>query len=33
VFDGIAVQQAARFSSPIDVEGTIELLRAALKPG
>jgi AcrR family transcriptional regulator len=32
VFDGIAVQQAARFSSPIDVDGTIELLRSALAP-
>jgi AcrR family transcriptional regulator len=32
VFDGIAVQQAARFSSPVDVDGTIELLRAALAP-
>ena len=32
VFDGIAVQQAARFGSPIDVEGTLELLRSALAP-
>ncbi|HEY0417196.1 MAG TPA: TetR/AcrR family transcriptional regulator [Gaiellaceae bacterium] len=32
VFDGIAVQQAARFGSPIDVSGTIELLRSALAP-
>jgi AcrR family transcriptional regulator len=32
VFDGIAVQQAARFGSPIDVEGTIELLRSAVAP-
>jgi TetR/AcrR family transcriptional regulator, transcriptional repressor of aconitase len=32
VFDGIAVQQAARFGSPIDVDGTLELLRSALAP-
>jgi hypothetical protein len=32
VFDGIAVQQAARFSAPIDVEGTLELLRSAVAP-
>ena len=32
VFDGIAVQQAARFGSPIDVEGTLELLRSAVAP-
>jgi AcrR family transcriptional regulator len=32
VFDGIAVQQAARFGSPIDVDGTIELLRSAIAP-
>ncbi len=32
VFDGIAVQQAARFSSRIDVDATIELLRSALAP-
>jgi TetR/AcrR family transcriptional regulator, transcriptional repressor of aconitase len=32
VFDGIAVQQAARFGSPIDADGTIELLRSALAP-
>jgi len=32
IFDGIAVQQAARFSSPIDVEGTLELLRSAVAP-
>jgi len=32
VFDGLAVQQAARFGIPIDVEGTIELLRSALAP-
>jgi AcrR family transcriptional regulator len=32
VFDGIAVQQGARFGAPIDVEGTIELLRSALAP-
>ena len=32
VFDGLAVQQAARFAAPIDVDGTIELLRSALAP-
>ena len=32
VFDGIAVQQAARFGAPIDVDGTLELLRSALAP-
>jgi AcrR family transcriptional regulator len=32
VFDGIAVQQAARFGSPIDVDGTLELLRSAVRP-
>ena len=32
VFDGIAVQQAARCSSRIDVDGTIELLRSARAP-
>jgi AcrR family transcriptional regulator len=32
VFDGIAVQQAARFGHPIDTAGTIELLRSALAP-
>jgi len=32
VFDGLAVQQAARFGAPIDAEGTIELLRSALAP-
>jgi TetR/AcrR family transcriptional regulator, transcriptional repressor of aconitase len=32
VFDGLAVQQAARFGSPIDVDGTIELLQSALAP-
>jgi AcrR family transcriptional regulator len=32
VFDGIAVQQAAHFSSTIDVEATIELMRSALAP-
>ncbi|MGZ4292468.1 MAG: TetR/AcrR family transcriptional regulator [Gaiellaceae bacterium] len=32
VFDGIALQQAARFGGPIDAEGTIELLRSALAP-
>ncbi|HEY6960790.1 MAG TPA: TetR/AcrR family transcriptional regulator [Gaiellaceae bacterium] len=32
VFDGIAVQQAARFSAPIDVDSTIALLRSALAP-
>jgi hypothetical protein len=26
------VQQAARFGSPIDVDGTLELLRSALAP-
>ena len=31
VFDGLAVQQAAR-GAPIDVDGTIELLRSALAP-
>ncbi len=30
VFDGLAVQQGAGFGSPIDLEGTIELLRSAL---
>jgi AcrR family transcriptional regulator len=32
VFDGLAVQQAAQFGTPIDVEGTIELLQSALAP-
>ena len=32
LFDGLAVQQAARFGGPIDVDGTIELLRSALAP-
>ena len=32
VFDGIAVQQAARFGNPIDIEGTLELLRSAVAP-
>ena len=32
VFDGIAIQQAARFGAPIDTAGTIELLRSALAP-
>jgi len=32
VFDGLAVQQAARFGAPIDADGTIELLRSALAP-
>jgi AcrR family transcriptional regulator len=32
VFDGIAVQQAARFGSPIDVDGTLKLLRSAVRP-
>jgi TetR/AcrR family transcriptional regulator, transcriptional repressor of aconitase len=32
VFDGMAVQQAARFSSRIDVDATITLLRSALAP-
>jgi AcrR family transcriptional regulator len=32
VFDGLAVQQAARFGAPIDAEGTIELLHSALAP-
>jgi AcrR family transcriptional regulator len=32
VFDGLAVQQGARFNAPIDLEGTIELLRSALAP-
>jgi AcrR family transcriptional regulator len=32
VFDGLAVQQAARFGAPIDVDGTIELLQSALAP-
>ena len=32
VFDGIAGQQAARFGSRIDVDGTLELLRSALRP-
>jgi TetR/AcrR family transcriptional regulator, transcriptional repressor of aconitase len=32
LFDGLAVQQAARFGRPIDVDGTIELVRSALQP-
>jgi AcrR family transcriptional regulator len=32
VFDGIAVQQGARFGPPVDVDATIELLRSALAP-
>lgn len=32
VFDGLAVQQAAHFGQPIDVDGTIELLQSALAP-
>jgi len=32
VFDGLAVQQGARFGAPFDLEGTLELLRAALAP-
>jgi AcrR family transcriptional regulator len=32
VFDGLAVQQGAGFGSPVDVTGTIELLRSALAP-
>jgi AcrR family transcriptional regulator len=32
VFDGLAVQQGAGFGAPVDVEGTIELLRSALAP-
>ena len=32
VFDGMAVQQGARFGAPFDVDGTIELLRSALAP-
>jgi AcrR family transcriptional regulator len=32
VFDGIALQQGAGFGAPVDVDGTIELLRSALAP-
>ena len=32
VLDGIGVQQAAGFGHPIDVDGTIELIRSALAP-
>jgi len=32
VFDGLALQTAARFDAPIDVAGTIELVRSALAP-
>jgi TetR/AcrR family transcriptional regulator, transcriptional repressor of aconitase len=32
LFDGLAVQQAARFGAPIDVEGTLELIGSALAP-
>ena len=32
VLDGIGLQQAAGFGHPIDVEGTIELIRSALAP-
>jgi len=32
VFDGLALQQAARFGASLDVEGTLELLRSALAP-
>jgi AcrR family transcriptional regulator len=32
VFDGIAVQQGARFGAPVDADGTVELVRSALAP-
>ena len=32
VFDGLAVQQGARFGAPLDVDGTVELVRSALQP-
>jgi TetR/AcrR family transcriptional regulator, transcriptional repressor of aconitase len=32
VFDGLAVQQGARFGAPVDVKGTLELIRSALAP-
>jgi hypothetical protein len=32
VFDGIAVQLGAGFGARLDVEGTLELLRSALRP-
>ena len=32
VLDGIGLQQAAGFGQPIDVDGTIELIRSALAP-
>ena len=32
VFDGIAVQLGAGFGAPLDIEGTLELLRSALAP-
>jgi AcrR family transcriptional regulator len=32
VLDGLAVQVAARFGPPVDVDGTFELIRSALAP-
>ena len=32
VFDGLAIQLGAGFGHPIDLEGTLELLRSALAP-
>ena len=32
VFDGIAIQLGAGFGAPLDVEGTLELLRSAVRP-
>jgi AcrR family transcriptional regulator len=32
VFDGLAIQLGAGFGDPIDLEGTLELLRSALAP-
>jgi TetR/AcrR family transcriptional regulator, transcriptional repressor of aconitase len=32
VLDGLAIQQGARFGAPVDVAGTLELLRSALRP-
>ncbi|HZU20759.1 MAG TPA: hypothetical protein VE982_06045 [Gaiellaceae bacterium] len=30
VLDGLAIQVAARFGDPVDVDGTVELVRSAL---